>query len=198
MPEPARPPLDRVLARPEAGVRSIVDIALGNDPSKPRADAARRRPPKLKDRLSRKVSSLPLPVPRHDWERVLVGSKLMFRCYSGSWRDRHARLVPDGEELPRPVIIYSYASHHPKRYDSRIAVLTGYRQEPLGAISVEDIHAEGFGTIKEFRRYWQFRYPKWGWRPGDMISVVELRPWERGDEEEQGAWLLRQLFEEWL
>lgn len=199
MPDVVPPPPERLLFRPETGVRSIADLALHNDPARPRADGSRRRPPKLKDRLSRKVSSQPIPVPRPDWERVACGTKRMFRTYSGSWRDRHASLVDDDlAELPRPVILYSYATHHPKQFDSRIAVLTAYRQEPLGAISVPDLHAEGFDTIKQFRRYWKARYIRWGWRPHDLISVIEVRPWVETDDEEQAAWLLRRLYEEWL
>lgn len=197
MPDPPAPPLERILSRPEHGPRSIVHMALKEDPDRPRADASRRRPPPLKARLDRGVRSCPVKVPRPDWERVVVGTKPMFRTYAGYWRDRFARLFPEGEEFPRPAVIYSQPGHA-KIYDVRLAVVTAYRQEPLGAISHADVRTEGFDSVRHFKRYWKGRYARWGWRPDDMISVVELRPWRPEDAIDQARWLLDTLYGEWL
>jgi hypothetical protein len=188
MPEPAAAPaLERILER--APARSIVDLA--------RAGEQRRHPPTLKGALSRRFYNQPVKVPRGDWVKVLIGTKRMYRSYSDSWHGRHLPLIPEGEQYPRPAVIYSRPPATTLR-DVALAVILGFRQEPLGAISPEDLATEGFPTLNHFKRYWKARYRRWGYRPRDTISVVQLRPWTPEDNELQAQWLLQHLFGEWL
>jgi len=206
MPEPTAPPLERVLSRPEQGTRSIADIALGRDPARPRATNSLRQP-SLKGGLTHRLTNCPVPVPRSEWEAVLTGAKRMYRSYSDSWHSRFLPIMALDEQLPRPAVIYSRRHDLHSHVDSALAVILSYRQEPLGAISEADLRAEGFirgdtplernAGMRRFRRRWRIRYKCWGWRPQDMISVVELRPWTPDDHEWASAWLFQRLYGDW-
>jgi hypothetical protein len=206
MPEPTAPALERVRDRPEHGVRSIADLALHRDPTRPPTDSS-PRPPTLKGKLTRRAHNRPVRVPRGDWEAVITGRKRMYRSYSDSWHSRSLPLIPAGEVFPRPAVIYSRVEQRHSHVDAALAVILSYRQEPLGAISRADLIAEGFirsadplevrTGINRFRRYWKRRYIAWGWRPSDLISVVELRPWTEADYDWTCASLFEQLYGDW-
>lgn len=207
MSDPVAPPLERVLARPEQGVRSIVDLALRRDPLRPPVIDG-RPPPRLKGTLTRTAHNRPVRVPRADWEAIVTGRKRMFRSYSDSWHNRLLPLLPAGEEYPRPAVIYSRLQERHSHVDAALAIILDYRQEPLGAISPADLLTEGFSRdatgrekdngLRRFRRYWKRRYTLWGWRPTDLISVVELRPWTPEDNDTVAGWLLERLYGDWL
>jgi hypothetical protein len=140
-------------------------------------------------------------------EAVITGRKRMYRSYSDSWHNRFLPLIAPGEQFPRPAVIYSRMHDLHSHVDAGLAVIVSFRQEPLGAISRDDLITEGFirnddplevrTGINRFRRYWRRRYANWGWRPGDVISVVELRPWTEADYQWTGDWLFDQMFGEW-
>lgn len=206
MSEPAAPPLERIADRPEAGARSIVDLALGRDRTRPPAVNS-VRPPTLKGALTRRAHNRPVRVPRADWEAIVTGRKRMFRSYSDSWHSRFLPLLPAGESYPRPAVIFSRLKERHSHVDAALAIILSYRQEPLGAISRDDLKTEGFirndtdlearTAMNRFRRYWQRRYTPWGWRPNDLISVVELRPFTDADYEWVAGWLFDQLYGDW-
>lgn len=206
MPEPAAPSLERIAARSERGVQSIVDLALGRDPDRPPVTSSVKQPyPKSK--LTRQLHNRTVRAPRSDWEAIVTGRKRMYRSYSDSWRDRFAPLLPASESYPRPAVIFSPRPGQYRQVDTALAIILSYRQEPLGAISHADLRAEGFArgdsrrdhdaAIRRFRRYWQGRYWRWGWRPMDLVSVVELRPWTEADYEWTCAWMFDQLYGDW-
>lgn len=209
MREPAAPTLAQVMDRPEHGARSIVDLALHRNRDRP-PTADRTSDPGHKGRLTRHVSNLAVRVPRTYWEAVVTGKRRMFRSYADNRNPggRSARLIREGEEFPRPAVIYSQRGHARWPYDAALAIILAYRQEPLGAISVDDLIAEGMirsedplerrTGISRFRAHWKHRHSHLGWRPGDLISVVELRPLTEGDRDWAAGWLFDRLYGDWL
>lgn len=164
---------------------------LGTEIARPRRGESR-----ISVLLRRTVTNMPLRVPAVDWAKVVLGEKRMFRAYSASKRDRSLSVVPPSTECPRPCLFFT--QHGSGRWEASPGVLLSHRQEPLGAITPEDLVREGFEFLPAFRWYWKKRYPKLGWRPRDMVSVLEVRPWEHGDRMEFAERLLVELFGEWF
>lgn len=152
--------------------------------------------------------NLPVRVPTVDWAKVATGEKRQFRTYCARAGDRQRPVVPPDMEVPRPVLLYT-ARHNglnrARRWEAIPGILFAHRQEPLGSITFEDLAAEGFEFLPAFKFYWKRRYQKIGWRPTDLVSVLEVRPLrgssdnevESVDEQWCGQWLLRQLYGEW-
>lgn len=147
--------------------------------------------------LHRNVTNLPIRVSGIDWAALVTGQKLIFRTYSGMGGQRERPVVPPGTECPRPCLLYTVRGRA-KRWEAKPAVLLGHRQEPLGSITPEDLWAEGFEFLPAFRRYWKSRYPTVGWRPWDMVSVLEVRPMCQGDIDSLGVNVLGELVGEWM
>lgn len=126
--------------------------------------APAERPATYRD-LVADVRNVRLFVHRIDWSRVRCGEKTM-------WRSYRLGAITD---LPRPVVLYSYHPQLP-RVDTALAVLTETWQEVLGAISEEDVRREGFDSRSEFKRYFNERYPKEGFRPLNKVQVVVVEP----------------------
>lgn len=133
-----------------------------------------------------------LLVPRHDWAAVTTGAKRQFRISGGGVSPHFTK------QLPTPVVLHSQTLYQTQPRTC-LAVVEEARREPLGAISPEDLAAEGFATLAEFRRYWLGRYP-WstGFKPLSIVSVFSVRPWCDGDRELFGGLLLDRLFGPWL
>lgn len=125
--------------------------------------------------LRRKVSNVILMVPDTDWAAVLSGSKTMFRSYS-------RRYLPT--ILPTLAIAWRRG---PTGLQTKTIVLEDTWQEPLGTVSEEDLRDEGFATLSDFRRYFEVRYPKGGYRPLATVQVYRVRPLREGDLEAHGA-----------
>lgn len=161
----------------------------------------RRHEGRISVLLRRTVTNLPIRVPSSDWAAVATGTKGMFRCYSESGRDRTRPVVPADTECPRPCLLFS--ARHPKvlrarRWEALPGVLLSHRHEPLGSITPEDLAREGFEFLPAFRFYWKQRHKRLGWRPWDMVSVLEVRPMAQGDFDTLGEQLLYELYGEWL
>lgn len=155
----------------------------------------------VRQALSRRVLNLPIRVPAMDWDAVVCGQKRMFRAYCERARDPSTPIVLPGTEVPRPCLLFATRYTGPrgtKEYKAVPGVLIAHRQEPLGAISPEDLAAEGFKFLPAFRFYWKRRYQKLGWRPWDMVSVVEVRPVYEDDHTWVRDWIHDQLYAEWL
>lgn len=155
--------------------------------------------------LTREISNLPIRVPSTDWPAVITGQKRMFRSYGLSPAYPEKPLVPPDTACPRPCLLFAArhdGPHRSRTWKATRGVLLSHRQEPLGAITSEDLVAEGFEFLPAFRFYWRQRYKRLGWRPWDMVSVLEVRPWEPGvrasDDQVFGAWALQELYGEWL
>jgi hypothetical protein len=146
----------------------------------------------LKATLSRSVSNLPIRVPSQDWARVVTGDKGMFRTYAQG-RKPLGDVVPAGTPCPHPCLLYSQRGAE-KRLVLAPAVLRAFRREPLGAISKEDLAAEGFKSMWKFRYYWTTRYKKLGWRPWDEITVLEVTPMTDELTRWSAEWFFEQLF----
>lgn len=169
---------------------------LGTVVPKPRPHAGR-----VSVLVSRKVTNLPIRVPSTDWGAIVTGQKQMFRTYSLSGRDLERPVVPPDTECPRPCLLFSARHDGPRRsrrWKATPGVLLSHRQEPLGSITPDDLAREGFEFLPAFRFYWRQRYKKLGWRPWDMVSVLEVRPMTDLDMDDWGTWLFDQLYGEWL
>lgn len=151
--------------------------------------------------LRRTETNLPVRVPSADWAEVVTGAKRMFRTYSRSGQDRSRPVVPPGTECPRPCLLFTARHNGPlrsRRWEASPGVLLSHRQEPLGSITPPDLHDEGFEFLPAFRFYWQQRHKKLGWRPWDMVSVLEVRPLRPEDQAWAGEWLMTRMFGEWF
>lgn len=136
-----------------------------------------------------------------DWDLVSVGQKRMFRAYAEKAGDRSRPLVPPDTETPRPCLLFAARHGVRKGYRMIPGVLLSHRQEPLGTISAEDLTAEGFEYLPAFKFYWKRRYRALGWRPWDLVSVLEVRPMQfevdGHDFDEFGWWAMEELYGEW-
>lgn len=149
--------------------------------------------------LKRTVTNLPIRVPSTDWAAVVTGQKRMFRTYSASGSERDRPVVPPGTECPRPCLLFTARHDGPlrtRRWEALPGILLSHRQEPLGSITPEDLAAEGFEFLPGFRHYWKLRHKKLGWRPWDMVSVIEVRPFCEGDCDSMGSRLVDELIGE--
>lgn len=136
-----------------------------------------------------------LRVPRIDWSKVIAGQKLQFRQVVGPHASRF-----DYVDLPRPVVVYSYRQIDGGA-EHRLMVLTAIQKHPVGAISQEDIEAEGFTDLKEFRRYWKVRQNGSGqnFRPLSPCIAYYLRPFDPAtDPELMGNRLFEHLYGEYV
>lgn len=159
----------------------------------------RRREGTVSNLLKRNVGNLPIRVPTQDWSKVVVGEKSMVRTYSGA-KDRESPVVAPGTATPRPALLYSVRHNGPgrsRRWEATPGVLLSHRQEPLGVISEEDLAREGFETLRAFKWSWKDRHRKLGWRPLDIVNVLEVRTVNPDDAEWTGDWLFTELFGEW-
>lgn len=139
----------------------------------------------------RYASTLMLHVPRVDWANVSAGVKCQWRAVG------HGDSPPKYGALPRPVVLHSQSAFHT---DSQacLAVLEDVRKEPLGAISAEDLAAEGMADLAEFRAYWRARYTIAGYRPLTIVHVYNVRQWRDGDRDFFAHELLEHLYGPWL
>jgi hypothetical protein len=143
-----------------------------------------RRPPHATNRLRASVENVRVHVPRVDWARVRIFEKRMWRTYSL----RRVELT-----VPRPVLLYS---EHPQtgQIDTVVACLTDTWQEPLAAISDEDLAEEGFASRGEFKRYFAERYPQGGFRPLVLVQVYRVRPLTEADRQEWMSSVWQRLY----
>lgn len=154
--------------------------------------------PNVSGVLLRKVTNLAVRVPPTDWAEVSIGAREMFRCFSQQPHHPEHSILPEETETPRPVIIWSRRGPHgATRTLATPAVLLEHRMEPLGAITPEDLEAEGFEFLPAFRYRWKQRYPRYGWRPWAPVNVFRVRPWIPSDDAWIGQWLLQQLYGDW-
>src|SRR2546428_9008139 len=94
----------------------------------------------------RRLSTVFLRVPYADWPAVKLGTKREFRAASG----KHSALF--NIATPTPAVAYTVTSFG--FYHSSLMVLEDVWREPLAAISQESLAAEGYESLKEFRRAW--------------------------------------------
>jgi len=52
-------------------------------------------------------------------------------------------------------------------------LITRKFQEKLGAISLEDVHKEGYGSLEEFKAAWIKLYGSW--KPEQTVTVYEFK-----------------------
>jgi hypothetical protein len=149
----------------------------------------------------RTLTNLPLRIPAMDWSSVVTGQKGIFRCYSERHIDRCDPVIAPDVEVPRPCLMFAVRHRHSPRgrtWEAIPGVLLSHRQEPLGAITKEDLALEGFERLVDFKAWWCKRYRTLGWRPWDAVSVIEVRPWNEADFSTWGEWSLRSLYGEWF
>lgn len=135
--------------------------------------------------LVRKYRSTVVMIPDVDWADVLTGRKTQFRSYSR--RTKRDGGIPI---KPTPAVGYHYVYDN---LETQLIWLEDTWQEPLGSITAESIAAEGFASLDEFRRYFEVRYPKGGYRPLENVQVYRVRPITQADIEEFVPWLLKFL-----
>lgn len=162
----------------------------------------RRREGTVSNLIRRSVGNLPIRVPAQDWSKVVVGEKRQFRTYCERAANRERPVVPPDTVAPRPVLLYAVRHNGParsRRWEAVPGVLLSHRQEPLASISAEDLALEGYENLRAFRWAWKGRYRKLGWRPLDLVSVLEVRPleWNGADFETFGDWAMTELYGEW-
>lgn len=161
----------------------------------------RRREGTISNLLRKNVGNLPIRVPAVDWSKVIVGEKRMFRTYSERGGNRETAVVPADTECPRPVLLYAVRHNGPgrsRRWEAKTGILMSHRQEPLGSITPGDLALEGFEYLNAFRWTWKQRYKKTGWRPTDMVSVLQVRPVWPEDHDWIRDWAYDELYGEWL
>lgn len=134
------------------------------------------------------VSTAILRVPRVDWSAIIAGTKTQLR--------HGPRGKPLGT-LPRPVVVYSHQNFKSDA-DARLVALEDITREPLGAISPEGLAAEGFDSLKEFRRYWALRHHSHTFNPLLIVNVYHLALWTDGDRARFGDKLMTDLYGDWL
>lgn len=158
-----------------------------------------RRGVTIRNQIIRKTTNLPLRVPTKDWSAVVTGAKSQFRVYNESGRNPFAPVIPADTSCPRPCVLFALRRvGEERRHETALGVLIAHRQEPLGAISTADLRIEGFETLSEFKWYWQARHVSRGWRPRDLVSVIEVRPMAGMDSKGFAAELMNDLYGEWL
>lgn len=150
----------------------------------------KRRRGEHTERLTRTVSTTPFRIPRLDWGAITNGDKTEFRRH-GKWGYETYGITP------RPIVIYS-VHDLTEEYEVDVAILEDIWQEPLGVITPESLANEGYRNVREFRSYFQERYPRRGWRPLDKVWVYKLRPFTPADRREHADKLFRELFGSWL
>lgn len=144
----------------------------------------------------RQVATQFIRVPRTDWAAICAGTKTELRQW-GRHAIVHTRLDP-----PQPIVGYSFQLHRSDA-DARLLVCDGAWSEPLGAISAESLRAEGYETVREFRRYWIERHGRkrpegGGWRPLSRVQVLQLRPFTDEDRDTFAEMLLERIYGRWL
>jgi hypothetical protein len=140
----------------------------------------------------RQTGTLVLYVPREDWAAVTAGTKRQWRAGG------RGGPIFDRVRLPCPVVLHSQTVFRGDP-DTCLAVLEDVRREPLGAISPEDLAAEGMASLAEFRTYWKQRHNyNIGFKPLSIVSVYCVRPWRDGDRERFADQLLEHLYGAWL
>jgi hypothetical protein len=145
----------------------------------------------LLERQRRSIKTPMLYVPRVDWSAVTAGVKTQWRA-AGRGNPKFKL------ELPCPVVLHSQTIFRAEP-DVCLAILEDVRREPLGAISPEDLAAEGMANLQEFRRYWTLRHGDGlGFRPLTIVNVYSVRLWRDGDRERFGDVLLEHLYGRWL
>lgn len=140
------------------------------------------------------VSTTFLRVPVGDWPAVRRGLKTEFRSAVGGnvtqlWNVK----------CPTPVVAYAKVGPN---YDYVLMVLEETWREPLGAISEESLHREGFRgeratAYAHFRRYMMTRERR-HFTPTREVQVHRVRPWRDEDTAELSAILFTRLYGEFL
>lgn len=97
-----------------------------------------------------------LPIPHRDWPEVAAGRKTEIRWPLGGIPP--STLTSLKSLAPIPVVGYTRRTPSAPTARHGLLVCDGGWVEPLGAIAQTSIEAEGFETVKEFRRYWRARY----------------------------------------
>lgn len=133
----------------------------------------------------RELRTLFVRVAAADWSYVKRG-----------YRDRF--VAPMGQpsalfktETPTPAVLYSVRRG---TYDARLMILTGVRQEILGAVNPVSL---GFDSMPEFRRYWMQRERR-KFPPTRQVFVYTVRPWTADDYTDMGVHLIRRLYGEFM
>lgn len=132
----------------------------------------------------RTVSARRLRVWWDDWSLVVTGAKRQYRAPA-----RFGLL--NREQFPVPVLVYTTRNRVRR---AKLVVLEEQFEQPLMALSLADIHAEGFADISEFRAYWCQRHQR-GVDPMGRVHVHVLRPLLPDDGQRLGEHLLDYLYE---
>jgi hypothetical protein len=122
-----------------------------------------------------------LPIFPDDWVAVTRGSK------------REYRLPFFLTHLLCPVLAVAWRRRPQGDPETALVVIEEAWREPVGAISVESLEAEGFPKLDHFRRYWMRRTGE-RFKPLDDIQVLRIHPFEPGDAPTLGLQLLRNLY----
>lgn len=127
-------------------------------------------------------------VPRRELAELRRGTRTEVRVRDKRRRPTNALVVPC------PIVLYSWSEIRTEP-DRALLVLERAWEEPMGAISPESVRAEGFETLKEYRRYWIEERGQF-WRPLDVVRCYRFRIPESLDE--LADMLLEQLYGEHL
>lgn len=139
----------------------------------------------------RRVATTLLRVPQVDWAPIATSTKTELRTAG-----RYALLSHKVQPPDWPVLGW----HRPRFSDrpkTMLLLIDEAWSEPLGAISPQSLAAEGYGSITEFRRYWNARHTR-GYRADAIVQVVRLRPATPDDYPAIGRRLLERLYGPWL
>ena len=61
-------------------------------------------------------------------------------------------------------------------------LITRKWKEPLGAISMEDVHKEGYNSLEEYQKVWERIY-KMPWNPDLIVKAYEFHKTEKRQEQ---------------
>lgn len=128
-----------------------------------------------------------MKIPPLDWPKVKLGIKRELRV---------GRTFID-PPTPTPIVAYSHVRYQPVP-ETMLMVLESSRAEMLLAITAESLALEGFETLKEFKAYWKARFPRRGFRPLQLVTVLRLRPFTDDDLAPLGELMLRRVYDKWL
>lgn len=126
-------------------------------------------------------------VPPEDWIDVTRGNKTEFRT----------RRVPYKRKFypPQPAVLVR--SSEALGWASKLMVLEGCWDEPLGAIGPESLRREGCADMAEFRRRWVAKAGR-PFEPMRTVRVFRVRSFTDEDRAALADRLLEHLYGEWL
>lgn len=134
----------------------------------------------------REVVNRRLSIPDVDWHDVRAGTKTELRYY-----ERYA-----SRQLAADIPVVGVRRGDKSR--TMLLTIEDVFKEPLGVISPESLAREGFDNLGDFRRYWIGRHGgrNEGYRPLDLVYVIQLHPMTAEDEERFRERIWQTLFGE--